>query len=286
MRKHLYRFISFEDFINLVINNKDKFVRPSVWDDGYEGYLFSSLDSPEDVRHIVSEMFNNLCPRNYYAIPDNYFRMWHSKCFTYAQCWSEHRETDAMWRCYSYGNRAIRIRSRADKLLAHVKSIFQENSGFTVYLRKVSYDLNKRSNIEQQIAQMGDSKLTHETYFHKRPAFKHEKEVRLLIADTSLYIRENLSSLGVKWNIAEQVMGKNDEEIIEYLTERILSHRIDYKLSSNANVWVEDAGNISDFLEGVMVHPSAPEWYVNIVQDICLQKGIHFDGQSQIYKLK
>ena len=280
MRKHLYRFISFEDFINLVINNKDKFVRPSVWDDGYEGYLFSSLDSPEDVRHIVSEMYYNLCPRNYYAIPDNYFRMWHSKCFTYAQCWSEHRETDAMWRCYSYGNRAIRIRSRADKLLAHVKSIFQENSGFTVYLRKVSYDLNKRSNIEQQIAQMGDSKLTHETYFHKRPAFKHEKEVRLLIADTSL------SSLGVKWNIAEQVMGKNDEEIIEYLTERILSHRIDYKLSSNANVWVEDAGNISDFLEGVMVHPSAPEWYVNIVQDICLQKGIHFDGQSQIYKLK
>ena len=81
-------------------------------------------------------------------------------------------------------------------------------------------------------------------------------------------------------------LDENDEEIIEYLTERILSHRIDYKLSSNANVWVEDAGNISDFLEGVMVHPSAPEWYVNIVQDICLQKGIHFDGQSQIYKLK
>ena len=89
MRKHLYRFISFEDFINLVINNKDRFVRPSIWDDGYEGYLFSSLDSPEDVRHIVSEMFKNLCPRNYYAIPDNYFRMWHSKWFTYAQCWSE-----------------------------------------------------------------------------------------------------------------------------------------------------------------------------------------------------
>ena len=167
MRKHLYRFISFEDFINLVINNKDRFVRPSIWDDGYEGYLFSSLDSPEDVRHIVSEMFNNLCPRNYYAIPDNYFRMWHSKWFTYAQCWSEHPETDAMWRCYSYGNKALRIRTREDKLLAHAKSIFQENEDFAVYLKKVSYDLNKKSNVEQQIAQMGDSKLTHETYFHK-----------------------------------------------------------------------------------------------------------------------
>ena len=151
MRKHLYRFISFEDFINLVINNKDKFVRPSVWDDGYEGYLFSSLDSPEDVRHIVSEMYYNLCPRNYYAIPDNYFRMWHSKWFTYAQCWSEHPETDAMWRCYSYGNKALRIRTREDKLLAHAKSIFQENEDFAVYLKKVSYDLNKNPMLSSKL---------------------------------------------------------------------------------------------------------------------------------------
>lgn len=59
MRKHLHRFISFEDFINLVINNKDKSVRLSVWDDGYEDYLFSSLDSPEDVRHTKRNLFHN-----------------------------------------------------------------------------------------------------------------------------------------------------------------------------------------------------------------------------------
>lgn len=163
---------------------------------------------------------------------------------------------------------------------------FSKKMKILLFISKVSYDLNKKSNVEQQIAQMGDSKLTHETYFHKRPAFKHEREVRLLIADNRLYIRENLSSLGVKWNIAEQVTGKNDGEIIDYLTERILSQRIDYEHSNSANVWIEDAGNISALLEGVMVHPSAPEWYVNIVQDICLQKGIRFDGQSQIYKLK
>ena len=81
-------------------------------------------------------------------------------------------------------------------------------------------------------------------------------------------------------------MSGTNGEIIDYLTERILSQRIDYEHSNSANVWIEDAGNISAFLEGVMVHPSAPEWYVNIVQDICLQKGIRFDGQSQIYKLK
>lgn len=102
--------------------------------------------------------------------------------------------------------------------------------------------------------------MPHETYFHKRPAYKYEREVRLLIANNRLYIREGLSNLSVKWNIAEQVIGKNDEESIDYLAERILSQRIDYKSSNNVNVWIEDAGDISDFLEGVMVHPSAPEW--------------------------
>lgn len=92
----LFRYISFEDFINLTINNKDRFVRPSSWEDKYEGDLFSHMETPEDVHQIVSEMYYNLCPRNYYAIPDNYFRMWHSKWFTYAQCWSKHPETDAM----------------------------------------------------------------------------------------------------------------------------------------------------------------------------------------------
>ena len=86
MNTKLFRYISFEDFINLTINNKDRFVRPSSWEDKYEGYLFSHMETTEDVHQIVSEMYYNLCPRNYYAIPDNYFRMWHSKWFTYAQC--------------------------------------------------------------------------------------------------------------------------------------------------------------------------------------------------------
>lgn len=101
MSKRLYRYISFEDFVNLAVNNKDRFVRPCVWDDKYEGYLFSHMESREDVRHIVNEMYYHFCLKNYDAIVDNYFKMWHSKWHTYAQCWSVHKETDAMWRCYS-----------------------------------------------------------------------------------------------------------------------------------------------------------------------------------------
>ncbi len=61
----LFRYIGFEDFVNLMINNKDRYVRPSSWEDEYEGYLFSHMESKEDIRKIVREMYYNLCPRNY-----------------------------------------------------------------------------------------------------------------------------------------------------------------------------------------------------------------------------
>lgn len=286
MSKKLYRYISFEDFVNIAINNKERFVRPSSWGDKYEGYLFSHMETPEDVRQIVSEMYHNLCLRNYYAIPDNYFQMWHSKWFVYAQCWTKHPETDAMWRCYSYGNRAIRIRTRDDKLLSHAKKVFSEEKQFKVYLKKVNYDLNIKSAIEQQIGQMKDSRSAHETYFHKRPAFKHEGEYRLLIADNSLYYAEGFSSFGVKFKIEEQIKDKTEEEIIDYLTEKICAQRVDWNRIGDNIVRIEEAGDISEFLEGVMVHPVAPQWYVDIVRDLCQFKGIKFDGQSEIYTLK
>ena len=286
MSKNLYRYISFEDFVNLAINNKERYVRPVSWEDEYEGYLFTHMETPEDVRKIVSEMYYNLCPRNYCAIPDNYFRMWHSKWFTYAQCWTRRAQTDAMWRCYSYDNKAIRIRTRDDKLLSHATKIFPKEKSFSVYLQKVSYDLNKKSAIERQINQMKDSLLTHETYFHKRQAFSHEGEYRLLVADNSLYDIEKLSSFDVKFKINEYIKNKTDEEIVDYLTNKICAQRADWKIDTIENVRLENAGDLSEFLEGVMVHPLAKQWYVDIVRDICQSKNIKFEGQSTIYKLK
>ncbi len=292
MIKRLYRYISFEDFVNLAVNNKDRFVRPCAWDDKYEGYLFSYMESQKDVRHIVSEMYYRFCPKNYYAIVDNYFKMWHSKWYTYAQCWSGHKETDAMWRCYSYENRAIRIRTREDKLLNHTKTIFSEMNNFKVDLKKVTYDLSKKSVVEQQIGQMNNSLSAYETYLHKRPAFKHEEEYRLLIVDGTLYSRDVLSAFAAKFNInikGKTITDKSDEEIIDCLTDEICAvrkNKIKDEKKDADNVIIKDAGDISEYLEGVMVHPKAPMWYVDIIRDICQQKGISFDGQSQIYALK
>lgn len=68
MSKRLYRYIGFEDFVNLLVNNKDRFVRPVSWDDKYEGYLFSHMETKEDIHEVVTEMYYNLCPKNYYSM--------------------------------------------------------------------------------------------------------------------------------------------------------------------------------------------------------------------------
>lgn len=284
MGKKLYRYIGFEDFVNLFVNGKDRFVRPISWDDKYEGYLFSHIETKEDIHKIVHEMYNNLCPKNYYSIPDNYFKLWHSKWFTYAQCWSIHSESDAMWRCYSYDNKAIRIRTKDKKLLKHTQKIFNNSKIYSVYLKEIYYDLKKKNVIEQQIGQTKQGLLVHEPYFHKREVFKHEGEYRLLISDNRLYIADGLSSLGVKFKIDEQIQNKNEEEIIDYLTEKIYEQRVNWK-ELESGVRIEDAGDIGEYIDGVMVHPLAPQWYADIVEDICKSRNIHFDGQSNIYTL-
>lgn len=95
-----------------------------------------------------------------------------------------------------------------------------------------------------------------------------------------------MSSLGVKFKIEEKIKGKKDSEIIDYLTERIFAQRANWEKIEDNNVRIEDAGDVKEYIDGVMVHPLAPQWYVKIVEDICKMKNIRFDGQSEIYTLK
>lgn len=97
-------------------------------------------------------------------------------------------------------------------------------------------------------------------------SLKQQKGSELILKVPSA---ESWSSLGVKFKIEKRVEDKTEEEIIDYLTEKISTHRASWGRSIDTNVRIEDAGNISEFLEGVMVHPLAPKWYVDIVQEIC-----------------
>ncbi len=57
--------------------------------------------------------------------------------------------------------------------------------------------------------------------------------------------------------------------------------RADWDRIGDNNVRIEDAGDISEFLEGVMVHPVAPRWYVDIIEEICQSKKLNLMGNRE-----
>ena len=84
----LYRIISLETFIDLLHHKRERYVRPSTWEDVFEGYLFSKIYDPIERRKIVEDIYYTICPRNYQATIENMLRLEHSKWFVYGQCWS------------------------------------------------------------------------------------------------------------------------------------------------------------------------------------------------------
>lgn len=44
--------------------------------------------------------------------------------------------------------------------------------------------------------------------------------------------------------------------------------------------------DVHSFIDSVLVHPSAPSWYVDVVKEYCRINGINFLGQSRLFKFE
>ena len=247
----LYRYISFETFVNMVQKNALTFVLPSLWDDSHEDVPFERLvskrDSPVEMAFLI-------------AI--------HNK--TYAQSWSELAESDAMWRIYSYNNRAVRIKVKKNKidLLDNVRAIPVKYS---------DEPFNYKS-------------LDEETLFsslaYKRTAFCHEKEVRLINAyryKDEQDVQQHVKAVLVQYEHPERVKIIeslfSDEEFDKKMERLIELLNLGDKRKETKEI---SYAQISDFIDGVMVHPLAPEWYVETVNEYCRINNIPFESKSKL----
>jgi hypothetical protein len=278
----LYRIVSLETFIDLLHNKRERYARPACWEDTFEGYLFAKLYDEKEQKRIIKEMYDKVCPRDYILTIDNVLKLEHAKYFIYGQCWSENVDSDAMWRIYSYGNHSIQIESTIEKL----DQMLFKNGWLNHRIAKVDYDVESEDKlVYKQILQLKESLSTYAPFLHKRKAFEHEREVRVLIDGWDSYEMTKESIRGAKWGI-EQSMDKlsTDEEKIEEITKR---------LEANLNKWNEKAIpndiyvnniNLHDYIIGVTVNPLAEEWYSELVGSLCKQAGIAFNGKSKLYQ--
>ena len=248
----LYRYISFETFVGMVQNSSLTFVLPALWEDPKEDVPFLQLlDQKESAAETALLIAT------------------HNK--TYAQSWSELAESDAMWRIYSYNNRALRIKVNKKKL-----SLLD-----SVYTIPVKY------SDEPFKCEGNDMEMLLSSLAYKRTTFCHEKEIRLVSThkfedkqDVEMHIKaiciqhkhpdrlKILESMFPELEIEEKM-----DKIIELLNRG--DKRRETKEISYAH--------IPDFIDGVMVHPLAPEWYVEIVKEFCKRNNICFEGKSKLY---
>ena len=157
--KPIYRIMPVSRVKEILQNKQLTLVKPHKWDDPFENALLASAFSMVDGTRVT------------FAAKDS----------VYGQCWTLHRETDAMWRIYSHNKDGVRVTSTPRKLLEAL-SRTDPLHAVRAFIGKVSYQSQKNL-----LARLGRINLLDtsgigvaESLLHKRNEFRHEAEVRLV----------------------------------------------------------------------------------------------------------
>lgn len=257
--RKLYRYISYQTFTDMVQEQSLCFVRPSLWEDPYEGYLFQKLKTQsgrEEVEKILDSHF--VATKDFIRGIFLGLALQFEKTF-YAQSWSLCADSDAMWRIYSFDSTAIRIEVTESNIakLQNVEILdvsYEENIDLLAELFRVGLDKDRT-----------DFK---EIFRTKRHAFAHEQEVRLIT-------RRN-----------EAVNEKSDEEIALF-TQALKGTNLEGVLAdltgNNKNTLKVSFGEPSLFFNSICLHPKAPDWFNGTVKKFCENNELPYIGKSKLY---
>jgi Protein of unknown function (DUF2971) len=174
LNKFIYRIISIDRLNELFVNNENVLVKPSLWEDPFENFILKSK-----VRLVSGETASFDFKNDFYG-----------------QCWSFHKASDAMWRIYSYDKYSVRIRTTVKKLLTSLEKSLGEWAHTQSFIGRVNYLPNKMlihfANTVFKGINIPSADLFAKTLLVKRPAFKHENEIRLLYFEKNNGITEKL----------------------------------------------------------------------------------------------
>jgi hypothetical protein len=147
-------------------------VKPKMWDDPFENFILKSKG----------------------RFPDGTEFTFGNRESFYGQCWSQTKESDAMWRIYSQNKDGVKVKTTIRKLfqpLFHLGGVYYKINGheynLTSFVGKVKYQSTKKLTKMLTDRDRMSGKLLDQsgwgqasTFFFKRWAFRHENEVRLM----------------------------------------------------------------------------------------------------------
>jgi len=158
--KPIYRIMPIHRVLQVLEKQQLVLVKPKRWDDPFENALLASA----------------------FETADGEKATFLAKDSVYGQCWTLHRETDAMWRIYSANKDGVRVSSTPRKLLDALKQSEKKFPELRCFLGQVSY-LSKARLLKKlggiNLLESDGSGIA-ESLLYKRTEFAHEKEVRLI----------------------------------------------------------------------------------------------------------
>lgn len=276
----VYRIIGLESFLSILMNKQERYVRPiDCWQDTFEGYMLHQLDTGAGRRKVLERLFV-ISGRDTNATIRNLSKLLRSRYSCYAQCWSTNQDSDAMWRIYAYDNKAIQLISS----VGNIKTMIGSSSwnGLEPEIDTVKYDIKDEKEALNKIL-VWNAKID-TAFFHKRPAFEHEAEVRVLLNDLKRY--EHIDGFAAASIRANMKFSDKSKSEIDQIFEAI-SYMVDEKggYSSLAPISIElKIANLKEYIDGIRVHPQAPDWYVSLIGKICHNYKLKFHGKSDLYR--
>jgi len=178
----VWRYLDLPKFINLIMTKKLFLSRIDVLSDLYEGSLTRQ-------NHVISQKELESLHRNGNKMgrPSNH----KIRESFYVNCWRiDNVESEAMWKLYCPLNDGVAIQTSYDKLVNSLNDVDD------VYIGLVNY-------LDYEIESFPTGNVFY-PIMHKRKAFEHEKEVRLVKAKTNFWSEEEFENpdigLTINWN--------------------------------------------------------------------------------------
>lgn len=128
----------------------------------------------------------------------------------YGQCWTLYRASDALWRIHSPQSSAVRVRSRAGKLISCLRAAVSDEDGSRAFVGRVRHLLQDQIRAFARGLNQKRKPFSNETVANalliKKKAFEYEGEVRLLFFNEA-DAKSDLFSYGVNpHELVERIM--------------------------------------------------------------------------------
>lgn len=171
----IYRFMSFEQFVDMIASRRMYLTQLLRWDDPHEAQTMRQLVKDFLSKEPATVKFST-------RVRDEVLNLIHKSL--YGQSWTTLEESDALWRIYSPDKMGIRISAaQADALASIQHTDFSKEEDVEIFVGNVGYisPENAWAQVRKKVEKEGISKYKMrfaDLCFYKREQFSHEKEYR------------------------------------------------------------------------------------------------------------